>query len=133
MQWYSDEMLAMIRGDTVDSWDTATTFITKDSGIRQAYDSGMVRDIQDGKPRYELLDRTYLREWAELMARGAEKYGDDNWRLADSKEELARFKASALRHMFQWMDDETDEAHHVAVAFNIAAAEYVKKKLEMTE
>ena len=105
-------------------------YITKDSGKRAKFKSGMNRDLQEGKPRYDLIDRTYLKDWAELMARGAEKYGENNWKLACSEEELSRFKASAFRHFMAWINGDTDEAHHVAVAFNISAAEYVKDKLD---
>lgn len=105
-------------------------YVTKDSGKRVKFKSGMNRDLQEGKPRYDLIDRSYLKDWAELMARGAEKYGENNWKLACSEEELSRFKASAFRHFIQWINGDTDEAHHVAVAFNIAAAEYVKDKLD---
>lgn len=104
-------------------------YVTLDSGEREEYDSGMRRDSQAGKPRYDLIDATFLRRWAELMARGAEKYGEDNWRLADSEQELKRFKASALRHIMQWFNDDTDEDHAVAASYNLAAAEMVKAKL----
>jgi len=90
----------------------------------------MRRDTQEGKPRYDLIDRAFLRRWAHLMARGAEKYGEENWRLAETEEELRRFKASALRHLMQWLDGEGDEDHAAAVAFNVAAAEMVKGKLK---
>lgn len=106
------------------------TYITKDSGARQEYASGMRRDVQDGKPDYTLLDRAFLKRWAELMVRGAKKYGRHNWRKANSQEELERFQASAYRHLVQWLDGETDEDHAAAVAFNLAAAEYVKSKIE---
>lgn len=109
------------------------SFETLDSGKREKYDSGMVRDTQEGKARYDLLDRDFLRRWAELMARGAEKYGEENWRLACSEVELRRFKASATRHLFQWLGGATDEDHAVAVTFNLAAAEYVKRKLDEAE
>ena len=110
-------------------------FITKDSGKRQEYKSGMVRDLQDGKPDFSLIftDMPYedmpITRWAALMTRGAEKYGRRNWQVADSLEELERFKASALRHMMQWMAGEEDEDHMAAVMFNLNAAEFVKFKL----
>jgi dATP/dGTP diphosphohydrolase len=104
-------------------------FVTKDSGVREEYDSGMVRDTQEGKPRYNLIDRAFLKRWAALMTRGAEKYGVENWRNANSQEELDRFQESAHRHMMQWLDGETDEDHAVAVAFNLAAAEFVKARM----
>jgi hypothetical protein len=106
-------------------------WVTKDSGAREQYDSGMVRDIDKDKPDYTLIDGPFLYRWAMLMVRGAEKYGRDNWRKADSEKELHRFQASALRHMHQWLDDDPsdNEDHAAAVAFNLAAAEMVKGKL----
>lgn len=106
------------------------TFETKDSGKREEFSTGMVRDTQDDKPRYDLIDRTFLKRWAELMARGAKKYGEENWRKAATEVELARFKASATRHLFQWLDGDISEDHAVAVAFNLAGAEMVRQRLE---
>jgi hypothetical protein len=110
-------------------------FITKDSGIRQEYDSGMHRDTQDGKPRYDLviplkMNNNMLKRWAELMERGMTKYGYRNWEKADSEEEMLRFKASAWRHFIQWSNGEVDEDHAAAVLFNIQSFEYVKEKLD---
>lgn len=102
----------------------------KDSGERQEYPSGMVRDTQDGKPRYCLVDRSMLTRWAAHMTKGAVKYGKENWRLAEGEEELDRFKESAFRHLVQWLDGEDDEDHAAAVFFNVAAAEMVKEKLK---
>ena len=107
---------------------------TKDSGERVEYSSGMVRDIQDGKPDFSLLltDLPYseqmLTRWAKLTERGASKYGRRNWQKARTDEEIERFKASAFRHFVQWITDENDEDHAAAVMFNINAAEFVKTK-----
>lgn len=109
--------------------DEVDGFITKDSGERQQFPTGMVRDVQTNKPRYDLLDIPMLTRWAELMARGALKYGERNWEQAATEIELNRFKASALRHMIQWFSGDADEDHGAAVFFNIAGAEMVKKKL----
>lgn len=106
-------------------------FVTKDSGIREEYASGMKRDTQNGKPDYTLIERAFLKRWAALMTRGAEKYGRENWKKANSKEELERFRSSAFRHFMQWLDGEEDEDHAVAVAFNIAAAEHLKNKARL--
>jgi hypothetical protein len=70
-----------------------------------------------------------LKRVAALYTRGAVKYGDNNWRLANSEEELVRFQSSAFRHFMQWINGERDEDHGAAVFFNIAAAEYVRMKL----
>lgn len=104
-------------------------FIVKDSGKRQEYKSGMQRDTQEGKPDYTLIDRAFLHRWAMHMVKGKAKYGEDNWRLADSEEEYKRFQKSALRHMMQWLEGDSDEDHAAAIAFNVAAAEYVKDRL----
>jgi hypothetical protein len=97
----------------------------------------MVRDLQDGKARFDLLvpevgmpyDSQFLTRCAMLMTRGAEKYGFRNWEKADSPEELARFRASALRHLMQYLMGETDEDHAAAVVFNLLAAETTKWKI----
>lgn len=107
-------------------------FETKDSGKREEFSTGMVRDTQDDKPRYDLIDRAFLKRWAELMARGAKKYGENNWRRASTESELERFKASAIRHLFQWLEGDTTEDHAAAVAFNLAGAEMVKEKITVT-
>lgn len=107
-----------------------TGFVVKDSGARESYPSGMVRDSQQGKPDYTLLPIEFLTRWADHMTKGAVKYGRHNWRLADSQDELERFQSSAFRHFVQWINGETDEDHGAAVAYNIAAADYVKGRLE---
>ncbi len=114
-----------------------TSFETKDSGYRKAFESGMVRDTQDSKPRFDLLyppgmpyETQPLTRYASLLQRGAEKYGTMNWTLANSQEELDRFKASAARHFNQWIMGERDEDHMAAVWFNMAAVAYMEWKLE---
>lgn len=102
---------------------------TKDSGERVDYPSGMRRDVQTGKPRYDLIPLKPLRRLADLYARGAEKYGDENWTLADSNEELQRFKGSALRHMYQWLEGDKSEDHAIATVWNIFAYLTIEDKL----
>lgn len=115
-------------------------FQTLDSGKRESYDSGMVRDVQSGKPRFDLLfplgvpyDQQFLTRVAGLLARGAEKYSERNWEQAQGEVELARFKASALRHLIQYLADETDEDHMAAVVFNLMGAHLVEWKLQKND
>lgn len=105
-------------------------FQTKDSGKRQEFSTGMVRDTQEDKARYDLIYLPLLKRWAELMARGATKYGERNWEKAETEEELNRFKSSAFRHFMQYLDGEDDEDHAAAVLFNIGGMEMVKSKLK---
>lgn len=106
-----------------------TVFETKDSGERVEYESGMRRDTDDGKPRYDLIPLMPLRRLADLYSRGAVKYGDRNWQLANSEEELNRFKASGLRHFMQALNGETDEDHWIATVWNIFAYLFIEEKL----
>ncbi len=105
-------------------------FQTKDSGKREEFSTGMVRDVQDDKPQYDLVDWPMIERWALLMGRGAKKYGRHNWKKAATQDELDRFKASALRHMVQWFRGDTDEDHGAAVFFNVGGAEMVAEKMK---
>lgn len=110
---------------------------TKDSGKRAKYNSGMVRDTNEDKARFDLiipLDVPYeeqiLTRFAKLMQRGSIKYNARNWEKASGQAELDRFKESAMRHMMQWFCGEIDEDHAVAVFFNIMAFEATLYKLK---
>lgn len=105
------------------------TYTTKDSGERIKFNSGFTRDITKGKPRYDLIPHEMLTRVAELYARGADKYGESNWKLADknNSEEIDRFKASAFRHFMQWVRGDEDEDHLSAVVFNLFSHEFIIK------
>lgn len=111
-------------------------FVIKDSGKRQVFKSGMVRDIQDDKTDFtRVLDGPMFDRWADHLTTGEKKYPDTspgipNWTLASGEAELVRFKESAFRHIRQWLRGNTDEDHAAAVFFNINGAEYVKAKLK---
>lgn len=106
-------------------------FVTKDSGARMEFDSGMKRDTSNNKARYDLTYLPMFKRWAELMGRGAVKYGARNWEKAAGQAEYERFKESAFRHFMQWFLGECpEEDHAAAVFFNISGAEYVKGKFE---
>lgn len=103
-----------------------TTFITKDSGARQSFETGMVRDTQEGKPRYDLIPVEALERVAHLYARGAEKYGDDNWKKGQP---YSRAYASLYRHLMQWRKGDRDEDHMAAVAWNALALMFYEEKM----
>lgn len=104
-----------------------TKYITKDSGKRVKFKSGFTRDVNEGKPRYDLIPHELLTRLAELYSRGAEKYGPSNWRQAETDEEKGRFKESAFRHFIQWFRGDEDEDHGSAVVFNVFAYEWLTK------
>jgi hypothetical protein len=92
-------------------------FVTKDTGLgRREFGTGSVRDVNTGKPRFDLIPIPALKRWAGLMARGAEKYGERNWELGQS---MSRFEESALRHLYQYLEGDRVEDHLAAVLFNV--------------
>lgn len=115
--------------------DNRTVFIVKDSGERQEFTSGMVRDITAGKTDWHrVADGPMLKRWAEHLTKGKDKYpdvepGTPNWTLASGPHEMQRFRESAFRHFMQWYLHDCDEDHAAAVIFNINGFEYVKKRL----
>lgn len=110
-------------------------FIVKDSGRRQEFKSGMVRDVSDDKVDYELVfNGPMIDRWAAHLTKGAKKYpdtqpGKPNWMQASNEEELVRFRKSAVRHFRQWLRGDMDEDHAAAVFFNISGYEYVREGL----
>ena|ERR1700722_886712 len=88
-----------------------------------------ILDKEDNTPKSIDLEFIYKR-WDKLMGRDAVKYGVNNWHLANSQKELDRFKSNAKSHLIQYLAGETDEDHAAAVVFNLAAAEFLKEKLE---
>ena len=111
-------------------FETKAEWVTRDSGNREYYESGMQRDVTEGKTKWHLITSgPMLKRWAELLTRGAEKYSDDNWMKANSFDEYARFRESAFRHFMQWYYGHDDEDHAAATMFNLNGAEYVKERL----
>ena len=106
-------------------------FIVKDSGKREEFTSGMVRDTTEGKVDYTLVtDGPMFERWAEHLTKGAVKYSKRNWMKASGKPEYLRFRESAFRHFMAWMRGEQDEDHAAGVFFNINGAEEVLRKME---
>jgi dATP/dGTP diphosphohydrolase, N-terminal len=133
--WGTLAMLAYPWGEV--AWKGIMKYITKDSGKRQVYETGMQRDVNDGKVNHCFLiyqgvpyEEQMLSRWAALMTRGAEKYTPRNHEKAATQEELDRFQESAYRHFMQWLCGETDEDHASAVLFNISSYEMTKWKME---
>lgn len=92
--------------------------------------SRVIRNPTAGKIDYLLVrDGPLYKRWAALLSANAARTGKRNWMHAATEEDLERFRESALRHMEQWLDGETDEDHAAAVLFNLNGAEYVRERL----
>lgn len=101
-----------------------------------SFEGGGVREGHGDRPRFELLvplgvpfEDQLLTRCAVHMAKGAEKYADRNWESFSDEAALERAKASAFRHLMQWLTDDGEEDHAAAVVFNLMAAEHVKAKI----
>ena len=90
----------------------------QDSGARQSFTTGSVRDTRDGKGRYDLLPVYAISRLARHYENGAVKYGDRNW---EKWQPLTRYLDSALRHTFKLLGRQADEDHAAAAVWNLLA------------
>ncbi len=139
-------------------------YTTKDSGKRIDFATGSRRDLEDGKPRFDLIGKAGLLALAsfieqgedkmadrlmracfrmamgdydnsdgelddfvalaDLLERGAVKYGERNWELGQP---TSRSFSSLLRHLMQWADGDDEEDHRAAVLFNMMSVIHVER------
>ena len=91
----------------------------KDSGIREKFSTGAVRDGDAAsKPAYELISPMALKRIAQHYANGAKKYAKRNWEAGIP---MDRTMASLLRHINQYREGLRDEDHLAAIAWNAIA------------
>ena len=90
----------------------------KDSGAREEFPTGSVRDTQEGKGRFDLIDPHAMLRLARHYENGAKKYGDRNW---EKGQPSSRYLSSAIRHLFKYLAGMRDEDHLAAAAWNVFA------------
>ena len=100
----------------------------QDSGVREDFSTGSVRDSREGKGRYDLVAPRALRRLARHYENGARKYQDRNW---EKGQPLARFLDSALRHLNCVLEGKTDEDHLAAVAWNVFAVMEFQERIAL--
>lgn len=88
----------------------------KDSGQRTEFATGALRDMHDGKGRFDLLPWHAITEVALHCENGAKKYGERNVDKGIPQHSLID---SGIRHLVKYMNGWTDEAHLRAAAWNI--------------
>lgn len=93
-------------------------FELPDSGQRQQFETGAVRDTEENKGRYDLMATQGLMRLAIHYERGARKYADRNWEKGIP---IKRCLNSAIRHLVKYMAGWNDEDHLAAAAWNIFA------------
>lgn len=96
----------------------------KDSGERTQFETGAVRDMHDGKGRYDLLPWDAIHELALHCEEGALKYGERNCEKGIPIHSLID---SGIRHLSCYLRGMKDEPHLRAALWNIAYALYMEK------
>ena len=87
----------------------------EDSGKRQEFESGAVRDSADGKPRHDLQSPYAQERIGHWLRLGAEKYDERNWEAGMC---FSRCVASIERHLVAFKMGKRDEDHLAAIAVN---------------
>jgi dATP/dGTP diphosphohydrolase, N-terminal len=100
----------------------------KDSGLpRTEYETGAVRDVQEGKGRFDLIPPEPLFRLAKHYENGARKYAARNWEKGIP---LSRYLDSAFRHLVKVNAKMDDEDHEAAVIWNMFGFIQTKKWIE---
>lgn len=99
----------------------------KDSGNRQSFSTGSVRDTEDGKPRYDLVPTYPLSRLSQHYFKGSKKYGMFNWQKGQN---IRRYLSSLLRHAAALTDGLEDEDHAAAVAWNSFAIMWTRNEIK---
>ena len=87
----------------------------KDSGKRQEFSTGAVRDVTEGKPRIDLISPFAEERLGKWLAEGAKKYSPRNW---EHGMPLGRMLESLCRHVNKYKQGDTSEDHMAAVMCN---------------
>ncbi|GHT13512.1 hypothetical protein FACS1894170_09590 [Planctomycetales bacterium] len=86
-----------------------------DSGKREQFSTGAVRDTADGKSRPDLISPFAMERLGEWLRLGAKKYAERNWEQGIP---LSRCIASLYRHLLKFQQGRQDEDHITAVMCN---------------
>lgn len=97
----------------------------KDSGNRTEFGTGAVRDMHEGKGRYDLLPMCVIDRLAKHYEAGALKYSDRNWEKGIPAHSFAD---SAMRHFCKYMDGQNDEDHLIAAIWNLCGLAWTEVK-----
>jgi len=89
--------------------------ILKDSGKREQFGSGMVREPNLDRGRYDLISPIALRALAVHYERGCKKYSERNWERGGP---MSRHLNSAIRHLQDYLEGDRSEDHLSACVWN---------------
>lgn len=103
-----------------------TNLDLKDSGTRQTFSTGAVRDAQENKGRFDLIPFWPLLAYATIMEAGAKKYIANNWRKGMP---ISKYINSAERHLEKYKAGFRDEPHLWQSLWNIGCAIHTQVEL----
>lgn len=106
----------------------AVVFGFKDSGKREEFATGAVRDSMHEKGRYDLISPIMERRLAIVLQKGAEKYGPRNWEKGIP---LSKIFDPLRRHLAQWLNGEEDEDHLGHAICNLMFLIHTEEKCKM--
>ncbi len=99
----------------------------QDSGQRQTFETGAVRDTADGKTRPDLVSPFAIERLGEWLRLGSLKYTERNWEKGIP---VSRSFSSLYRHLLKFQQGATDEDHIAAILCN---AMFIAHTQEMCE
>lgn len=99
-----------------------------DSGKRQTFSTGAVRDTAEDKPRLGLVSPFFLRRLGAWLTLGAVKYAPWNWAKGMP---YSRVVDSLERHLQAFKAGEEDEDHLAAVAANAMFLIHYQEMLQL--
>lgn len=94
------------------------------SGNKRTFETGAHRDVDDGKPRFDLLSLHGMKRQAAHMLKGAVKHGFRNW---EKGWPVSISIASIWRHWLAYLTGDKKEDHLSAMKFNIDAIIHVEE------
>jgi hypothetical protein len=99
----------------------------KDSGEREEFTTGSVRDTSGGKGFFDLIPYLPLELLAKHYEEGIEKYGLRNW---EKGQPLRNFACSALRHFTKFfLGGMRDENHLSAGIWNAMGYQWTENEI----
>lgn len=96
-----------------------------DSGTRREFATGAVRDMSEGKGSMYAMPPAAIIRLSKHYEAGAKKYTMHNYMKGIP---VSSFMDSALRHIFKYLDGQSDEDHLAAAAFNILGAMQMEER-----
>jgi len=121
-----------IMNGTDNSKNTVDFLDIQDSGDRQEFDTGSVRDSQVGKGRYDLITPFAMKRLAVHYEGGAIKYAVRNW---EKGQNIMRYLESAERHINDLkaalLLGEMTEDHAAAIIWNMFGFIHTEEMLKL--